>query len=308
MKRSSIVAFSLLIALAATWGSAFLFIKIAVETIPPVTVAAARIVLAALIMVAVVRFANVAYPRGRKVWILMAAIGLIGNALPFFLISLGETQIDSGLAAILMSVIPLVTLTLAHFLFDDEKLTLQKVIGVMVGFSGLVFLVGGDSLTDLGHEFWFEMAVVGGAVCYAIRIILLRSMRPYHAVSGTAGVLVCSSAFMLPVSLIYDQPWTVSASMASILSLIVLAVLPTALATLLSFRLVAVAGVGYAAFTSYLVPVFGILWGTLFLNEELSGQKVIALAIIVAGISITRSPSGLIRKCFGLRQGSKSIS
>lgn len=276
----------LLILLATIWSSSFAFIKIGVETLPPMTQAAIRLILAALLLYGYGRFNNMRIPTDKKFWWLAFWMGVFGNGLPFSLIAWGEETIDSGLAAILMSVMPLATLFLVHIFSTDERLTKPKLTGMLVGFFGVIILVGPEVLKGLGGDALRQIAVACGALCYAVATTIAKNMTRLHpAVSGTA-VMTMGAIQMSLLSLFFDQPWLLSPSWPSIGAVIYLGLFSTALATLIYFYLITVRGATFIALNNYMIPALGVLWGALFLSEQVSVQEIVALGVILTGIAI----------------------
>ncbi|MBC8267993.1 MAG: EamA family transporter [Rhodospirillaceae bacterium] len=283
---SSVRPALLLLLLATIWSSSFGFIKVGVETIPPMTLAAVRIILAALLLYGVARFKGMAIPKDKQFWWLAFLMGIFGNGLPFTLIGWGEQTIDSGLAAILMSVMPLATILLLHVFSSDERLTPAKLFGMVVGFCGVVVLVGPEALKGLGGDAVRQIAVASGALCYAIATTIAKNVPRLHpAVSGTA-VMTMGGIQMTVLSLFFDQPWLLSPSLMSSFSAVYLGLFPTAVATLIYFHLIKERGATFIAFNNYLIPGLGVLWGVLFLSEHVSVQEIFALGLILTGIGI----------------------
>ena len=278
--------YGLLLLLSAIWGSSFLFIKVAVETMPAVSMTAARLTLAGLILVAMAVLSKQPAPRGHRLWgwILMSAF--FGNALPFALIGWGEEKIDSGLAAILMAVMPLTTLVLAHIFTKDEKITLPKANGVVLGFTGLIVLIGPDKLASLGEETVRQLAVAGAAVCYGINAIITKQFSGLPPRSLAAAVVLTSALMLIPATFVFDTPSALEPSLLSGLAIAGLAVLHTVVATLLLFTIVRRQGAAFFSQINYLVPPFGVAWGAILLAERPSPNAYVALALILIGIAI----------------------
>ncbi|MEM8688824.1 MAG: DMT family transporter [Pseudomonadota bacterium] len=288
--------YGLLLLLSAIWGSSFLVIKVAVETVPAVSMTAARLTLAGLILVAMAFLSKQPMPRGNRLWgwILMSAF--FGNALPFALIGWGEEKIDSGLAAILMAVMPLTTLVLAHIFTKDEKITLPKAIGVVLGFTGLIVLIGPAKLATLGEETVRQLAVAGAAVCYGINAIVTKQFAGLPPRSLAAAVVMTSALMLIPATFVFDTPRTLEPSVLSGLAIAALAVFHTVFATLLLFTIVRRQGAAFFSQINYLVPPFGVAWGALLLAERPSPNAYVALALILIGIAVAglkfgRNPS-----------------
>lgn len=292
MSRQSLppAAYVLLIVLAAMWGASFLLIKLAVETIPPMTLVAARLVIAAAGMLVYLWATGRRLPSDGAIWRDFVVLAVAGNILPFALISWGEVVIDSGLAAILMAVMPLSSLILAHFFTLDERLSPAKLAGVFVGFVGIIVLVGPGVLAGLGLEVLAQAAVAGAAVCYAVANVYtrVRGVVALPAAVTSSGVLLCAAVLSIPLSLIVDRPWDLTPSTDSLVALLILALVCTSLAYLILFHLITTTGATFVALINYLVPVFGVAWGALLLHETVQAGALAGLALILAGIAISR--------------------
>ena len=287
---------ALLFLLASIWGSSFMAIKVGIETIPPLTLAAARVMLAAVVLWGFARLQGLDLPRGGRIWLYCFLLGVIGNGLPFTLINWGEERIDSGLAAILMAVMPLATVVMAHFFTVGDRMTPVKLAGVVIGFGGVVVLVGPEALKGLGGDVWRQLAVSGGAVSYAVAAILARNMPPAPLIARSAAVMIVASLVMAPLALAFEAPWTLNPSPEALLAGAYLGLIPTALATIILFHLLQSRSASFIAPINYLIPVFGVLWGVVVLGEGVSPQAATALAVILAGMAIAqfqrRPPSG----------------
>jgi drug/metabolite transporter (DMT)-like permease len=284
------VDYALLVTLAAIWGSSFLFIKLAVETIPPATLVAARLWLAAGGLLLFLHATGQRLPRGKANWTAITVIAVVGNVVPFAMISWGELAIDSGLAAILMSAMPLTSFVLAHIFISDERLSPTRLLGVIVGFAGIVVLVGPDALAGLGREVVAQLVVAGAACLYAVSNVYTRTSRvtALPAAGTTAGVLLCAAVLSLPFALAIDRPWTLAPSSGSIWALIVLSLLCTSAANLILFHLLATTGATFVALINYMVPLFGVFWGAVFLGEALRLEALSALVLILCGVALTQ--------------------
>jgi len=283
---SSLKHYLALFLLAAIWSSSFMVIKVTVDTVPPLTMTAARLVIAGLILGCVLIIKGEALPRNPRVWAVCVLLGIFGNALPFTLISWGEKEIPSSLAAILMAVMPLATVLLAHFFSQGERATRNRLVGIAVGFSGIVILVGPSALKGLGSDVLSQVSVACGAISYAISAILVKNMPPSPLLGRSVVVMICASAVMVPAAFWVDEPLTLAPSMTAIWGTLYLGTLPTAFATLIYFRLIAARGASFFAYINYLIPVMGVIWGALFLSEIISPEAVLALATILIGLFI----------------------
>lgn len=280
--------YTLLVVLGAMFGIAFMWTKVAVDEVPPVTIAFSRIAIAAVLIHAVMVVTGQNLKSIAVHWKLILLVGLFGNVLPFSLVAWGQGRVDAGLTAILMAVMPLITLVLAHFFTQDEKLNAYRVVGFVLGLFGVAVLIGFDKLATLGEETIRQYAIMGAACCYGIHAILSKSLTglPRRAVSS--GVLIASSIALLPFSLFIDQPWTLSISGTSWLMLVLLGIFPTGIGTLMLFAIIQRQGAGFLSQINFLVPVFGVFWAILLLGETLPPNAILALVIILAGVAIAR--------------------
>lgn len=278
----------LLVTLALLWGSAFPFLKVAVETVPPVTTAAMRVTLAAGIAFLYMKFRGRRLPRNPRTWAWTWLSGLCGLALPYGLIAWGQQTIPSALAAICMASVPLFTLPLAHVFTRDEKITPARAVGVAMGFGGIALLFGGglDDGTSAVNP-WGILAVLGGAFSYSMEALVLRRLSRTDGATLAAMVLICAVVMLVPASLIIDRPWQLRPDASSLAAIVYLAVFPTAISTLLLVILVARVGATITSLNNYLVPLVGVVLGILLLGEEIRMIFFVAFGIILAGVYVT---------------------
>lgn len=287
--------YALMIALAAIWGASFMLMKVAVETVPPVTMTAGRVAIGGVFFVAVVMATGRHLPSDPRIWGWASLTGLFGLALPFTLISWGEEHIDSGLAAILMAGMPLMTLLLARFVSGDEPLTAGKLIGVCLGIVGLVVLIGPEKLVALGEDAVRQIAVVAASFCYAVNAIVTKRISKHDPYAVSAAIMICGTVLLLPASIVADAPWTLAPSGLAMLAVLLLGLFPTALASLIMLALLRRQGAGFFAQINFLVPLFGVFWGFAILSERPPASALVALAIILMGIAISRGTLKLPR-------------
>jgi len=288
--RRSLEDWVLLGTLVAVWGTGFGFIAAAVETLPALTVAAGRIVLAAVVLALAVAASGRRWPRGR-VWRWFLLLGLVGNCLPFFAIGWGQERVASSLAGILMGINPLTTLVLAHLFVPGEDMTRVKSAGFLLGFAGIVVLTGPEALLELGgspSELARQLAVLFGAVCYATNAILTRHMPPTHALVAAACTLTMAGLVIGPVTLVVDRPWTLAGSAPSWWAVVWLGLVTTAGATIVYFRLVARAGPTFYSLINFLIPIVALLAGVGLRGEAIPGRAFAALALILGGLALAR--------------------
>jgi drug/metabolite transporter (DMT)-like permease len=280
----------LLLALVAMWGSAFTLTGIAVRAFDPETLVALRLGMAAVLLTLLVLLRGHRFPGGGRFWLFGLAISIAGNCVPFWLISFGQKEIDSGLAGILMGIMPLTTMVLAHFFVHGERLNGIKAAGFLLGFIGLVVLIGPTALLEFrghGSKLLHELAVLGGAICYAVNAIIARHRPEADPLVAAAGVMLMGSLIMLPVGAPGAAAQLASAPVAPLAALIALGIVATAIATVVFLTLVSVAGPSFTSFINYLIPVWALVMGVLFLGEEPTPSSILALALILGGIALS---------------------
>jgi drug/metabolite transporter (DMT)-like permease len=289
--RRSVSDWLLLGVLGLIWGNAFVFTKTALVSIPPLTIVAGRLLVAAIVLFGFVRAAGLTMPNHSGVWRSVVAMALVGTALPFFLVTWGQDGIDAGLAGVLMAVMPLATLVLAHVFVVEENMTSQSAFGFVLGFFGIVVLMGPAVLLRLGggaSTVTQQMAVLAGAICYAINTIVARRMLPTPALVIAAGVMAVSAAVMVPIAVWVDKPWTLHVSARDAACVVYLGLAATALAETIYFRVIASAGATFVSLMNYLIPVVAVLAGIIALGEEPGWHVAVALAMILTGIGISQ--------------------
>jgi drug/metabolite transporter (DMT)-like permease len=280
--------FALLLLLALTWGSSFFFIKQAVETLPPLSLAVGRIAIGAAMLLIIAYAKGQETPRGLGLWGRMAFLGIIGNSLPFFLIAWGEQYTPSNLAAILMATIPSFVIVLAHFFTHDEPLTLGKALGALLGFAGVVALIGVDALKGLGDVVIGQIAILAGAFSYSLYGINAKRLPPLGSEMLVGTILLAGLIPLIPVWLAIDRPWTLAPDAQGWFSLAWLGLLSTGGGNLLFFLLLRRVGAGFGSFNNYLVPLMGLGWGYALGGEKPSWNALAALVLILTGLALAR--------------------
>jgi drug/metabolite transporter (DMT)-like permease len=280
----------LLLALVAMWGSAFALTAIAVQSFTPATLVAARLVGAAAFLSALVWLRGKRFPRERRFWAFALAIALAGNVVPFWLISFGQQEIDSGLAGILMGIMPLAVMVLAHFLVAGERLSPVKAAGFLLGFAGLVVLIGPAALLEVqGHGtlLLYELAALGGALCYAVNTIIARNRPPADPLVAAAAVTLVGALIMLPIGGPGAPAQLAAAPPGALVVLAALSLIATGIATVVFLKLVAIAGPSFTSFINYLIPVWALLVGMAFLAEQPGLATLAGLVLILGGIALS---------------------
>lgn len=276
------------------WGSSFLLTKIALTTLPPTTIVSGRLLVAAIVLLGVVYGTGKRLAPTKKLWGFLLIIAFVGNCLPFSLISWGQQQIDSGLAGILMAIMPLTTLVLAHFFVAGESLKAIKLVGFSLGFVGIVVLMGVDAVKTLpssGTTLLAELAVLGGAFCYAVNTIISRRRPPGDAVVAAAGVTLLASFIMLPSAGFLDTPWHLTPSLTSITAVTVLGITSTGIATVVYFKLIESAGPTFLSLINYFIPLWAVAIGALFLGERPGWNDLVGLMLILSGVALSQLPT-----------------
>ncbi|MGF1640367.1 MAG: DMT family transporter [Rhodospirillales bacterium] len=279
----------LLLALVAMWGSSFMLTKIAVAAMPPSTVVAGRLGIAAVVLSGALVMAGRRLPGWGRHWLFFVAMALIGNCIPFWLISWGQQRIDSGAAGILMAAMPLATVVLAHRFVDGERLNRSRLLGFATGFCGIVVLVGPEALLELGgggSALLSELAVLAGALCYAVATIVARRRPHSDALVAAAGVTIAAAVMMAPAAAGAGLP-PVALSAGAVAAVLVLGVMSTALATVVYFKLVTVAGPSFLSLINYLIPLWAVLVGMVVLGERPEWTALLALAMVLSGIALS---------------------
>jgi drug/metabolite transporter (DMT)-like permease len=281
----------LLLSLSTLWGASYTFIKIGVETIPPVALIAARTLIAGAVLVAILRLRGLKLPTDRQVWGRFLFQACLNSVVPFTLIAWAQQTTDAGLATILNSTSPIFAFLLTALITRHEAVTSRNLFGVAAGLIGICLIVGVEALGGFGHELWAQLAIVAATICYAGAAIFGKNFKGLDSMMPAAGSLICGAAILIPVSLIVDRPWTLTPSADSALALLALSVFSTALAFVIYFRLVQTLGsVGTTAQAYLRVPI-GVAIGVLFLGETLSSTAWIGLACVMAGVIAMTLPA-----------------
>jgi len=288
-QRRDAIDWLLLLTLVAMWGSSFFFIEIAIRSVTPLTLVAIRITLGAALLFAAMRLLKLPTPRDPRTWRYFVALALLGYCVPFFLIAWGQRSIDSGLAGILVGSMPLATLLLAHRFVPGEHVTPAKLAGFMLGFGGLAILLGPEAVRQwrgTGTELLGQLACVGGALCYAGNSIVTKRMPPTHALVAAAWTTTIGAGMIVVVALALDRPFDLRPDLDAVLTCVWLGVGPTAIATLVYFRLIARAGPTFMSLVNYMSPVVAVGLAALILDEPLEPRMLAALAAILGGIAL----------------------
>ena len=283
MRNPKPTDYILLTVLALIWSSAFFNIKIATYSFGPVTIAFLRIFFGAIPVVALCLYKKIKIEAFSKDWQWFALIGMVNLVIPFFLIAYGVQKVQSNLAAILMASTPLSATVLAHFFTSNEKINFIKAFGVLLGFSGIVFLFS-DNILINENNFLSALIIFFASTFYVIGGLLTLKISHKKNENVTASILIWATLFLIPITAFTEQPWNLNPSMESIISVIYLGVVATGLAWLLRFRILINNGLVFQAQVAYLIPVFGIILGYIFLNELITPKVLVAVLAVIVGI------------------------
>ena len=290
MREPKLLDYFLLTILALIWASAFFNIKIATYSYGPITIAFLRILFGAIPVIILCLVKNIKIEAFSNDWMWYASIGIINLVIPFFLIAYGVQKVQSNLAAILMSSTPISATILAHFFVDKEKINFFKIIGIILGFLGILYLFS-DNLLITNSNFAYALMILLGSTFYVIGGILTLKISHKRNENVTASILIWGTIIAFPISLFLDQPWTLSPSFESTLALIYLGVFRTGVAWLLRFAILKKNGLVFQAQVAYLIPIFRVVLGYIFLNELITSKVMITLMAVVLGIYFVKKGS-----------------
>jgi drug/metabolite transporter (DMT)-like permease len=274
----------LILILSAIWGGSFFFVGVAVKEMTPLTIVLCRVGLASMILLAVLRLTGKRLPASPGIWRAFFVIGALNNLIPFSLIVWGQTHIDSSLAAILNATTPIFSVVLAHLLTGEERLTAGRIIGVIIGWIGVAVLIGIESLGGFGVKVLGQLAVVGASLSYACAAIYGRRFKAMDPVVVSTGMLCASTIMMLPMATIIEQPWHLAPGAATWAALIGLSAVSTAIAYIIYFRVLAVAGATNILLVTFLIPVSAIFLGVVLLGERPGWNAFGGMALIFMGL------------------------
>jgi drug/metabolite transporter (DMT)-like permease len=283
MREPKIIDYALLTILALIWSSAFFNIKIATYSYGPVTIAFLRIIFGAIPVIGLCLFKKIKIEAFSKDWYWFALIGMVNLVIPFFLIAYGVQKVQSNLAAILMASTPLSATVLAHFFTSNEKINFTKIFGVLLGFSGIVFLFS-DNILINENNFSAALIIFFASTFYVIGGLLTLKISNKKNENVTASILIWATIFLIPITAYTEQPWNLNPSLESTISVIYLGIVATGFAWLLRFKILINNGLVFQAQVAYLIPIFGIILGYIFLNELITPKVVVAVVAIIVGI------------------------
>ena len=287
MKKANISDYFLLTILSLIWASAFFNIKIATESFGPITIAFLRVFFGSIPVLILCFYKKITIEAFSKDWYWFMLIGLINLVIPFFLIAYGVKSVQSNLAAILMSTTPLSSTILGHFYTKNEKFNFVKTIGILIGFAGIIYLFS-DNILINENNFLSAILILLGSTCYVIGGVLTLKISKKRNENVTSSILIWATLILLPLTFIIELPSQIIPSFNSSVSVIYLGIVPTGIAWLLRFRILKKNGLIFQSQVSYLIPIFGIILGYLFLKELITYKVLISLIAVVIGIYFVR--------------------
>ena len=287
MREPKALDYTLLTILAFIWASAFFNIKIATYSYGPLTIAFLRSFFGTLPVILICYLRKIKIEAFSKDWYWFAAIGIINLVIPFFLIAYGIQKVQSNLAAILMASTPLTAAILAHFFINNEKINLIKSIGILVGFSGIVFLFS-DKILINENNFFSAFLILFGSCFYVVGGLLTLKISNKTNENVTASILIWATLILFPICIFIEQPWNLTPRLDSTISLIYLGVFSTGIAWLLRFYILKNNGLVFQAQVAYLIPIFGVILGFLFLKEGITPKVILSLIAVILGIYLVK--------------------
>ncbi len=287
MRQPKLLDYALLILLALIWASAFFNIKIATYSFGPITIAFLRVLFGAIPVLLLCYYKKIKIEAFSKDWHWFAMIGFINLVAPFFLIAYGVQSVQSNLAAILMSTTPLSSTVLGHFYTKNEKFNFIKTIGILIGFSGILYLFF-DNILINENNFFSALLILLGSTCYVIGGVLTLKISKKKNENVTGSILIWAVIILIPIVSIIEQPWNVTPRLDSIISVIYLGLVSTGIAWLLRFRILVNNGLIFQSQVSYLIPIFGTILSYIFLKELITFNVLISLIAVSVGIYFVR--------------------
>ena len=293
--------------IALIWGGAFMVVRVALSDFAPLSLAAGRITIGALSLYMLMCWRGVELPSltDARLWRFVALVGLLSSAIPFALLSWGQQHVPSAFAGMTMAALPIFVLPLAHFLVPGERVYMRKIIGFGVGFVGAILLIGtsGLGLAEGPLEATARLACVAAAFCYACGSIATRQCPQMNELALSTASLIVAALILVPISLVVDG-WPTMPSTTGLLAILYLGLIPTALAFIIKVAVIRSAGPSFMTLTNYQVPVWSVLFGSLFLGENLPATLFVALALILLGVAIIQA--GALRSIFSRGQPPKA--
>tara|TARA_A100000164_G_scaffold351353_1_gene355986 strand:- start:812 stop:1699 length:888 start_codon:yes stop_codon:yes gene_type:complete len=283
MRQPKLIDYILLVVLSLVWASAFFNIKVATYSFGPVTIAFLRVFFGSIPVLLLCFYKKIKIEAFSKDWYWFALIGFINLVVPFFLIAYGVKSVQSNLAAILMATTPLSSTILGHFYTKNEKFNFVKTLGVLIGFTGIVYLFS-DNILINENNFKSALLILLGSTCYVIGGVLTLKISKKKNENVTGSILIWAIIILIPLVSYFEKPWTLNPSIQSTISVIYLGMFATGIAWLLRFRILKNNGLIFQSQVAYLIPIFGIILSYIFLGELITYKVLISLTLVVIGI------------------------
>lgn len=279
----------MLILLSLLWGFAFYLIAVGLRGFPPLTLVDLRLAVGTAVLYLIMRWQGFTLPRAGAWWFRFGLLSLMGNLIPFSLISWAETHIESAQAGLLMALMPISTLVLAHFFVPGETITPRRFAGVLLGLVGVVVLIGGKAVKGMGDgQVLPQLAVLAATLAYAVNAVYTKTLPHIDTIVVATGTLMAGTVLLLPCALYLEQPWQLTPAPAPLLAILALGVLSTGLATWIFFRLVSDCGPAFLAIINYLIPAIAFAAGVILLGEQAAASQFLGLVFICVGIAMTQ--------------------
>jgi len=287
MDKTSLTNWALLMCLVFLWGTSFMFVSVSVATVDPLSIVFFRVLLGALVLTVIVYAMGLRLPLSLKAWLVFMVFGIVGNLLPFFLISWGQQSVNSGVAGMIMAIMPLITMLLAHYFVEGESLNRYKILGFALGITGITILLG-PVFDGGGRAVLSGFAIFIAATSYAVNTILVRRLPNYNPIVAGAGMLIAATITLLPIWLLLAPGYSESISTKSMISVIWLGIGPTGIASIILFTVIKRAGPTFLSTINYMIPVVAFFTGAIILSEPVEWHSILALITILSGIALTR--------------------
>ena len=287
MDKTTLTNWALLMSLVFLWGTSFMLVSVSVETIDPLSIVFYRVLLGALVLTVIVYATGLRLPLLPSAWLVFLIFGIVGNVFPFFLISWGQQSVNSGIAGMIMAIMPLMTMILAHYFVDGEDLNRFKIIGFILGITGITILLG-PVFEGGGRAALSGFAIFIAATSYAVNSILVRRLPQYNPIVAGAGMLIAATITLLPVWWFLAPGYNVNISMKSMMAVLWLGIGPTGIASIILFTVIKRAGPTFLSTINYMIPVVAFFTGAIILSEPIEWHSILALVTILSGIGLTR--------------------
>lgn len=288
IRKPTFLDIALLVLVSLIWASAFLAIKVAVRDIGPTWLVAIRVVVGFAAILPWIAWRGIVLPHGGDQWFIVVIVAFLSLIAPFFLISWAELTIDAGVASLLMGMGPFAAMFLSHITTDDDRLNVFKLIAVVLGFFGVLVVIGPSAIDGLGNQLLAQAAALGGSLCYAVSGVFVRKIKDIPPTRFSGLILGMSSVVLIPYAVMSGFPDWSAVSDEAVFCLIYLGVFPTALGYILRYHLIRTIGQSYFTLGLNLIPIFGVSLGALILNEPITINLLVALILVVAGLFFAR--------------------